>query len=146
MENPDKQMLTAQFPDDLVEDVDEYAEKNDFSRSEAMRQLVQYGLDADPAPPTVTHRVMMFTFQSVIVSLVAVAFTLTSRLLVFAPFTSKEVATYLSGTALLVAYLSIIAAIFGVVAFALLIAIGDVTLKETRVFIGRVAREKLRGH
>jgi hypothetical protein len=37
--------MTARFPTELVATVEEWADRNDLSRSEAIRQLVQLGLD-----------------------------------------------------------------------------------------------------
>jgi hypothetical protein len=37
--------MTARFPSELVATVEEWAARNDVSRSEAIRQLVQLGLD-----------------------------------------------------------------------------------------------------
>jgi len=37
--------MTARFPSELVTTVEEWATRNDVSRSEAIRQLVQLGLD-----------------------------------------------------------------------------------------------------
>ena len=37
--------MTARFPAQLVATVEDWAEKNDISRSEAIRRLVELGLD-----------------------------------------------------------------------------------------------------
>ena len=37
--------MTARFPTELVATVEQWAAQNDLSRSEAIRQLVQLGLD-----------------------------------------------------------------------------------------------------